>query len=207
VKVPHSEHLAGLREQLRELVRLLRRDYPYASVLATDCRGLRYAVQRRETSVQESRFGERGCVVRVHDGFAYSEYSFNQLPAAGGAEALADELRGRVGEFAAARNAMRFSARRYPVVTETPLSGRWQEEVEELPEETRGEEIIRRLTALRDRAFALCDCLVDMRAIYEGVRVSKLFLSEARDLEQSYLWSQGYLIPVSRKGEVTRVCY
>jgi TldD protein len=43
--------------------------------------------------------------------------------------------------------------------------------------------------------------------IYEGVRVSKLFISEARELEQSYLWSQGYFIPLSRRGEVTRMYY
>jgi TldD protein len=207
VKVPLSEYLAGNREVFRRLVSLLRREYPYASVLATDCRGLRYSVQRRETSVQESRFGERGCVVRVHDGFAYCEHSFNQLPAAGGAEALAAEVGGRLSELTAAREALSFPPRRYPVVQETGRSGRWQGEVGELPSETGGQEIIRRLTALRDRAFALSEALVDVRAVYEGVGVNKLFVSEARELEQSYLWSQGYLIPVSRRGEVTRVCY
>ena len=224
MKVPHSEYLAAQRELFRELIRILRREYPYASVLATDCRGLRYLVQRRETTIQESRFGERGCVVRIHDGLGYCEHSFNELPASelpvpgvdgegsesGGtyltaAHALAAEVRRRVGELAELRDAFPIQARRYPVAVEEPLRGRWQGEVGELPEHAGGEEIVGRLTALRDRAFALTDCLLDMRVLYEGMRVCKLFVSEARELEQSYLWSQGYLVPMSRRGEVTRV--
>jgi len=215
VKVPHSEHLSRHRDLLLRLLRLLREEYPYASVLATDSRGLRYLVQRRETSIQESRFGERGFVVRVHDGSGYGEFSFNELPGASHgvpaegpaalAEALAAEIRGRVEELAQARSALPVSLRPYPAAQEEPFTGRWQGEVEELPEQTGGAEIVRRLTELRDRAFTLSDYLVDMRVLYEGVRVSKLFLSGARDLEQSYLWSQGYLVPVSRRGEVTRV--
>jgi TldD protein len=231
VKVPHSEYLSAHRELFRELVRILRLEYPYASVLATDCRGLRYLVQRRETSIQESRFGERGCVVRVHDGFGYCEHSFNDLPAPGNegdesegngsspagasaeahvaapaaAQALAAEVRRRVAALAQLRDAFPIRTRGYPVVTEEPLHGCWQGEVGELPEQTGGEAIVRRLTVLRDRAFELTDCLLDMRVLYEGMRVCKLFVSDARELEQSYLWSQGYLLPLSRRGEVTRV--
>ncbi len=219
MKVPYSEHLASRRPLLETLVRTLGQEYPYASVLATDCRGLRYLVQRRQTSIQESRFGERGFVVRVHDGQGYYEYSFNEadvepeapadgLPEGGTAAlaaALAGKIRSRVAELQVLRSALPVASGSYPAAGEEPFSGKWQGEVAELPERTGGEEIVRRLTELRDRAFVLSDCLVDMRVLYEGVRVSKLFLSGVRDLEQSYLWSQGYLIPVSRRGEVTRV--
>ncbi|MBN1836967.1 MAG: TldD/PmbA family protein [Spirochaetales bacterium] len=202
VKVPYSEHLRRQRDSLREVVHLLRREYPYVSLLATDCRGLRYAVQRREASIQESRFGERGSVVRIHDGHGYIEFSFNE---GGEPEALAAEICRNAAALARQRSALPGAARRYPLPEEEALTGRWQGEVGELPEQAGGEQVVRSLTELRDRAFTLSDCLVDMRVIYEGVRVSKLFLSAARELEQSYLWSQGYLIPVSRKGEVTRV--
>ena len=219
MKVPHSEHLSAHRELLRELVRILGARYRYVSVLATDCRGLRYTVQRRETSIVDSRFSERGFVVRVHDGLGYLEHSFDEPPGAGwaaeegprgaaaatrAAEALAVEVHERLAELGGYRAALPVGARPFPVSREEPLTGSWQGDVGELPEHTGGREIVGRLAALRDRAFTLTDCLVDIRVIYEGVRVSKLFVSQARELEQSYLWSQGYLMPLCRRGEITR---
>ncbi len=43
-----------------------------------------------------------------------------------------------------------------------------------------------------------------MRLGFEAVTVRKLFLSGGRELEQAYLWSQGSLVPVVRRGEDTR---
>jgi TldD protein len=45
---------------------------------------------------------------------------------------------------------------------------------------------------------------VDIEVRFEHMRVSKLFISGKRELEQSYIWTQGYLIPVLRRGEAIR---
>jgi TldD protein len=91
-----------------------------------------------------------------------------------------------------------------PAHREAPLKRRWQGQVRVLPEAVSAEAKLDRLAGLRDRAFRLCSTLVDIRLVYEEVTVRKLFLSRRRELEQAYHWSQGYLIPVVRRGEVTR---
>jgi TldD protein len=196
VKVPFSAYLAARRGAFRRLLRELAREYAYVSLLGTDSRGTRYEVRRGQLSVQESRWSERGCVVRVHDGTAYTEVSFNLPPDPG--------LAGRLIHLLRSRPASGLEQIPCPVHRETPLRRRWQGRVEVPPEAVSVEQKLGRLTALRDRAFQLCPALVDIRLVYEEVTVRKLFLSRLRELEQAYHWSQGYLIPVVRRGEDTR---
>jgi TldD protein len=200
VKVPCSPYLAARRGAFRRLVRELGREFAYVSLLATDSRGTRYEVRRGQLSVQESRWSERGCVARAHDGTAYTEVSFNLPPDPGLAERLARSLRPRPGAGPAAGLEQILC----PVPRETPLKRRWQGRVEVLPEAMSVEQKLARLAALRDRAFGLCPALVDIRLVYEEVTVRKLFLSRRRELEQAYHWGQGYLIPVVRRGEDAR---
>jgi TldD protein len=199
MKVPASPYLAAQRRSFRGIVRALGRQYTYVSLLATDSQGTRYEVRRGQVSVQESRWSERGSVVRVHDGISYAEVSFDLPPGRELAELLARSLR--------SRPAGGLEPMPCPVHRETPLRRRWQGRVQVLPESLSVEQKLARLAAVRDRAFSLCPSLVDIRVIYEEVTVRKLFLSRARDLEQAYHWAQGYLIPVVRRGEDTRLMH
>jgi TldD protein len=205
VKVPLSPFLTERKEILRTLLQRLGEEFSALSLLATDCSGVRYTIQKKAVSVQDSRWGERGAVVRIHDGTGYLEHSFNDLPHdAGGAERLAGELQERLrGLVTAARQA---GAGRvsYPAYSEPSLTASWQEEVELPPDMAEQGEVIRRLSALKERALSLRPELVDMRVVYEGVTVAKLYLSPRRELQQAYLWSQGYLIPTLRRGERMR---
>jgi TldD protein len=146
-------------------------------------------------SVRDSRWNERGCVVRVHDGVGYREVSFNHRPATAELQAL---LSGGGGQ---ASGGDRLS---YPVPRLESLRRRWRGRVGRLPARVPLKSLVARLTALRERAFSLCPSLVDIRVIYEQVTVCKLFLSAGRELEQAYHWSQGYLSPVVRRDGVTR---
>jgi TldD protein len=192
VRVAPSPYLASRKAELRRLVRRLRQEYPYASLLATDCAGTRCELRRAQVSVLDSRWNERGCVVRVHDGTGYREASFNRP--------LAPEQVLRLLEGASGGGA-RVA---YPLHREQPLRRRWRSRVRLDPEALGVEKIVARLTAMRDRAFAACGLLADMRLVYEQVSVRKLFLCAGRQLEQAYLWSQGNLVPVVRRGEDTR---
>jgi TldD protein len=191
-RVPYSPYLASKRKSFRELVRRLRREYAYASLLATDCAGTRYEVRRAQVAVLDSRWNERGCVVRVHDGTGYREASFNQALSP---EEVLQLLEAGSGGGARVQ---------YPVHRESPLRRRWQSSVRLEPEAVGVEKILGRLTGLRDRAFSQSSLLADMRLVFEQVAVRKLFLSGGRELEQAYLWSQGSLVPVVRRGEDTR---
>ena len=192
MRVPYSPYLSSRKRSFRRLVRRLQREYAYASLLATDCTGTRYEVRRGQVSVLDSRWNERGCVARVHDGTGYLEASFNRPLSP---EEVLRLLEGTAGGGARME---------YPVHREQPLRRRWRSSVRLLPEAAGVEKTLARLTNLRDRAFACSSLLADMRLVFEAVTVRKLFLSGRRELEQAYLWSQGSMVPVVRRGEDTR---
>ena len=199
MRVPASPYLAARRGSFRQLVRALGRRYAYVSLLSTDSRGTRYEVRRGQVSVQESRWSERGSVLRVHDGSCYAEVSFDLPPG--------PELESFLARTLRSEPASSLQPMPCPVHRESPLRRRWRGRVRVLPEALSAEQKLARLAAARDRAFSLCRSLVDIRVVYEEVAVRKLFLSRARDLEQAYSWAQGYLVPVVRRGEDTRVMH
>jgi TldD protein len=206
MKVALSTYLAKIRKPLQRLVQILSGDFPYVSILSTDSVGMRYAVRKRAIEVGQSNWCERGSVIRVYDGRGYSEYSFNGFEgdSGQGIESLASEIRQRFQRERTAVNELPFDRPRLPVITEQPLSGTWQGEVGVLPERVNAEQITGRLVRLKDRAVDQSSYLVDIHVRFEHMRVSKLFVSAKRDLEQSYSWAQGYLIPVVRKEEILR---
>jgi TldD protein len=204
MKVPRSPYLAESRSRLRRLVQILSADLPYVSVLTTDSCGMLYSVRGRAIEVRQSNWCERGSVVRLCDGRGYWEHSFNSLGSDQGKEI--EQLAARIRrDFQRDTAALGDLPRpELPPIDEQPMSAGWQGEVGILPDAAAAKQIIGRLTRLKDRAFAASEHLVDIEVRFEHVRVSKLFLSVQRDLEQTYSWAQGYLIPVLRRGEVLR---
>jgi TldD protein len=201
--LPRSPYLADVRSRLRRLVQILSADLPYVSVLTTDSSGMLYSVRGRAIEVRQTGWCERGSVVRLYDGRGYWEYSLNNLGSEQGKEVepLAAQIYRDFQRDTAALGDL--PRPELPPISEQPMSACWQGEMEIAPEGA-AEQIIDRLTRLKDRAFTNSEHLVDIEVRFEHVRVSKLFLSGKRDLEQTYNWAQGYLIPVLREGEVLR---
>ena len=80
MKAPFSPYLSGIKAGLQQLIRILRRDYDYVSVLATDSRGLVVRISQHARSVaSETMTTERGIVVRVYKNGQYSEYALNEF--------------------------------------------------------------------------------------------------------------------------------
>jgi TldD protein len=209
MNVPLSAYLAEIKKPLKRLVEILSKDFPYVSVLSTDSTGMRYSVRKRVIDARQSDWCERGSVIRVFDGRQYLEYSFNELDQGSleDIEPLSGTIRERFRKSSAVGGRLPFGVPELPQISEQPLSETWQGSVEVLPEPVPAEQIIGRLSRLKDRAFQLSEHLVEAEARLEHMRVSKLFVSAKRELEQSYIWAQGYLIAVVRRDEATREMY
>jgi TldD protein len=206
MNVPRSTYFASLREPLKGLVGILAKDFPYVSILSTDSTGMLYSVRKRAVNARQSNWCERGSVVRAFDGRRYLEYSLNELgqDSLSNIESLAGSIRERLAGSSAAGEKLPFGVPELPPISEEPLNQTWQGEVGVLPETVPVEQIIARLTQLKERAFELSENLVEIEVRFEHMRVSKLFISGKRELEQSYIWAQGYLIPVLRRDETIR---
>ena len=90
IKAKQSEYLLQCKPQLKQLIDILKNDFEYVSVLATDVTGTSYSVNQKTTSVNQFSDSERGFVVRVYKNGGYSEYSFNKIE---DVNRLAEEIR------------------------------------------------------------------------------------------------------------------
>ncbi|MCL2364390.1 MAG: TldD/PmbA family protein [Defluviitaleaceae bacterium] len=200
--VRSSPFLTAAKPRLKRLLALLHQQCTYASILGTDVSGKNFRVSDRVTSISDTYWGERGFVVRVFNDGWYFEYAFNELPADDNAlPALADKI------VAAAKTSQNTNGFTYPTPAEDEITQTFIDQVQTLPTDLGPQEIIERLTAINKQMHTHSDLLVDATVTLGYAQTSKIFLSAKKDLEQHYIWSESALIPVARKGDVTRDLY
>lgn len=196
--VQYSDFLTLNEPLVKELVEFLSGQYSFVSVLATDCFGTRYSVTSSSTSVKDSMWSERGFVVRVYNEVQFAEYAFNTLTNQDFPSILEQLKSLAVGALSSIPSSL---------YVEDEMEKSFFGKVERLYTQDCAEEIIQILSAIEHEAKSHSPHLVDFSAIYEGVNVNKLYYSSNKILRQAYQWSQGYLIPVLRRGDCTRYNY
>ncbi len=203
MKVGKSRFLLDKRPALKKLVGLLGETYPYVSILGTDVAGKTYRVTTTGIAVKGSDWLERGFVIRVHDGQRYFEYSFNEVDE-DSLEGIAEYVRERTGSASKTIKELSLSYTSLTPPEEEKSEIDFEGEVAVLPGQTSPGEIIRKLSAIRDRAHAISEEIVNVMTLMENVRVSKLFVSTRKDLYQSYMWSQAALYVLARRDGITK---
>ena len=198
MKVKFSPYLTKQKDILKSLIMILSEKYQYVSILGCDTTGKNYAVSKNTVSINDSFWSERGFVLRVYNGKGYSEFSFNELPkdnVKDFASYLSDQLDRQV------KSLTENEFEKYPVIQEESLMKQFYGEVEILPEAATSKEVIERMTAMMEKGSNLSPYIIDYRVRFDIVHISKLFISTKRELEQSYIWSQAYLMPLSRRDQ------
>ncbi|MBF9014673.1 MULTISPECIES: TldD/PmbA family protein [unclassified Oceanispirochaeta] len=193
MNVQISSFLQDHRVKLKELVSLLSKEFKYISILGCDSSGTRYQMMKTGSSINESSWAERGFVCRIYNGRGYSEYSFSQLK---DIEETAAAIRQSAEEAVILSKSL--NQVEYPLIEEEKWSESFRGTVKNSPVQTGSETIINQLKARMDEGLKMADFLVDLRVIYEYVHISKIFISSNKDLDQSYIWSQGYMFPIGK---------
>ncbi len=203
MKVKFSEFLTTIKPDLMVLVEKLSKIYPYVSVLGSDTSGKRYTVTTKDTMVSDSSWNERGFVVRIFNGTNYSELSFNEVESID--SVIAEIEKTIVSTATKFKDIKRISE--YPLIKEEKAKNIFEADVEVLPGTLSAEEKIKKLSHLRDRAHSISKRIVSFWSVYEEVGVNKIFISSNRELEQSYIWSQGYLQAFASDGQKSKYSY
>ncbi|MBQ8075835.1 MAG: TldD/PmbA family protein [Oscillospiraceae bacterium] len=207
MKAPFSVYLSGIRSGAEELVRLLRKKYEYVSVLATDSCGFAVRISQRARSVSsETMTTERGLVVRVCRDGQYSEVSINHFDASCPEHAAA-EVEAEIEKQRALLSSLGVGAYHTPVLPDDPLTLFVEKDCEVLPEETDMKTLVESLTALSDRAMTLSSELLDCMVSAQSTHICKLFLTENRNLAQSYVYSEGTVIALASRDGRTQTGY
>lgn len=201
-----SQYLSNQKPLLKKIVEKLSQYFRYVSILGTDTVGKRYEVQRGSIGLNDSMWAERGFVVRVYNGKNYSEFSLNNVSEEN-LDKKIDEIRTGVQEAVSKLATSDIHTSIYPVIDESEIKESFSGEVLILPEDVSPEEKIKKMIAIKDRAFGYCNLLANLIVNYEEVHISKIFISNKRELEQSYIWSQGMIIPVVRRDNNTKYSF
>ena len=199
----NSDFLLSKKPLIKKMVSELSKCFEYVSVLGTDVAGKTYRVQTTGVSFGDSMWTERGFVLRVYNGKNYFEYSFNEI-SDDGVATLIEKVKTVALASMVEIGGSGIQPGEYPLIEEQELKESFSGDVAVLPGDTSPKEIIEKLTVVKDEGHALSDLIVNMMALYEWVNISKIFISNKKDLMQSYIWSQGYLYGVARRDGKTK---
>ncbi len=203
MKLKESIFLRDNKKHLKKIIDELSKEYEYVSILGTDVKGVVYRVLTSGIAVSPSPTVERGFVIRVMDKGIVSEYSFNNLDI----EKIIEKVKYVVEE-----DRKNFSVKDkdviYPRLPENQaLEASYISEVENLPEDDDAKEIIEVLSKNNKEVFDKYDEIVFMGTGLEVTQVNKMFLTNNRDLYQSYAYSNTMCYAVSSNGELTKYDY
>lgn len=196
MKTKLSNFLIKSKPILKEIIAELRKDFDYVSILGADSGGSTYSVSKAVTSVRDGSDNERGFVCRVYNGDFYSEYSFDDI-------SDKDLLIRKIKETAVSdksfleKEGIKF--KKYPIIKEDNIQETMTSEMQIGIDEISVEEKIKKLSEIKEEAFSAAQDLVEISVIYMEQNVNKIFLSDNKDLAQSYTFVNGYIIPVLSK--------
>ncbi len=207
MKAPFSAYLTVIAPALKELIALLREDFAYVSVLATDSPGFTLQVSQHTKSVTHATMTtERGIVVRVMQNGRYSEYAWNEFDPSDirvCAEMIREELMKQIRMM----ELMNIDTYETGALQDEPLTLFVEKETDVLPENADTAMLLDLLQEISDRGVSLAGHAVECNLRVQSTHISKLFLTENRDLRQSYVYSEGMVsVVVVRDGE-TRQAY
>ncbi len=199
MKAPFSPYLTGIAPAMKRIVALLGEKYDYVSILSTDSSGFRMSVGQRAVAVANATMTtERGNVIRVMKHGLVSEYAFNNFNPDHSEKAAEEAAAAMDAQIEVLKNT---GSEIYEtdVLDDEPLVIFEEFETETLPETCDQEALIAELTEISNLAMEKGEGLIDARLNAQSTHISKMFLTKNRDLRQSYVYSEGNLIPIAVK--------
>ena len=190
-----SNFLLENKSTIKMIVNDLSKEFKYVSILGEETIGTSYNVSRSTSSVTDSRWSQRGFVARIYNGFNYSEYSFNQI---NDIESIKNEIR-KVTK-SDVENYLKNGTKLmdFPLIEEEEITEEFHSEYKIDPFEISAEEKLKKLTEIMNTGLSKHEQLVDFRVSFEEVKVSKIFISSKKNLEQSVLYTVMYLVPIGK---------
>lgn len=192
--MPFSEYLNSQRENARALVKELKKYFNYVSLLATDLSATAYMADRNTQVVREGA-GECGFVVRMHNGGAFFEYSLCDI---------SGDLQALVNQILTSLNTQkpRYNAINCDLPSDEPLVKSFLRESDfNLFSD---EQILNYCVSVKDQVLKASDKVLNARVMVQPYVVSKLFVSENRELDQHYGWANTIIFVTYRDGKVVQ---
>lgn len=200
MKAEFSPYLSGIADGMKKFIAILNKSFDYVSVLSTDSIGWRMSVSKRVANItNRTMTTERGNVVRVCKDGLYSEYSFNEFDPEN-PEKTADLVnKALLAQFALIK-ATGTEVYKTGVLSDEPCTLFTEFATEETPEGCDEDKVMAVLSATRDKVLSLEPSILEVFVNAQSTHISKMFLTANRDMRQSYVYSEGMIVPVMNAG-------
>ncbi len=194
-----STYLDSKRNLIKELIFELRKRYPYVSVLGANVKATEILADKNVSAIRPGQDTECGFVVKLSNGSVFFEYSLDDI--SGDMKALAEEISGAfpLSEALKSHEIDPVQLSDEPLVQSFKRPGDFQA----YPKD-----------ALLDFSRKQCDsllqksgCLLNATVILSLREVSKLFISENRELDQYYTWVNGMMLAVYQENDKVIQCH
>ena len=207
MKAKFSDYLSGIKVGLQQMIGILRKEYDYVSVLATDSHGFAARISQRSRSVAgKTMTTERGIVVRVCKSGQYAEYAFNKFdPSA--PEKAATEIAGALEAQLIMLKLAGVKTYKTPLLPDEEQTLFVEKETQQLPETADIKALVEKLGEISDKGMTLNENAIECIVSAQSTHISKMFLTEKRDLCQSYVYSEGAIFMVVNREDNTQVAY
>jgi len=188
-----SEFLNSRRADAKALVAALKEHFTYASVLGVDICAKAIRADRKTTNISNGRDTECGFVVKMSNGSSIFEYSLDDIS----------------GDIAALAETITAAYRLHASLQENMVGGL------HLPDEPLVQSFARPndlsqysekylldyCIAQRDMLLSKSDFILNAVVALSSLEVSKLFVSSNRELDQNYVWVNGYMLAVYKEND------
>ena len=181
-----SKFLNSRRESSRALVAELKKHFTYVSVLGADIKAKAVRADKNSSSISSGRDTECGFVVKMSDGKVFFEYSLDDI--SGDISALAGMIISafRINEMLSGNTIGGIELSDEPLVQSFGRSNDFKVYSEN-----------EMLNFCKEQCSALLSkspCVLNAVVALSTLEVSKLFISENRELDQNYAWVNGMLV-------------
>ena len=191
--MPFSTYLNSKRGEIKELVKELSKQFSYVSVLATDVKASLVSANRRTSSMSEGGASECGFVVKLNDGRAFYEYSTNDI--SGDKVALAQKIVQSVGISDTLVDSQIVANK----IAEEKLVQSFERPCDF--DNYSPSQLIAFCEDIKDQLLAKDEHIVNAICGLNYFTVSKLFVSNNKELDQFYSWANATAMVVYRDGE------
>lgn len=179
----------------QKLVDELLKTYKYVSLLGVHSVGSRIRVDKNNISVTDSD-SEFGYVVKIYNGDGYSEYSFNTI-SEDNVISLANDIKNSIK--------LPFLKQKHVNVGQIKESRLVKSFCREDLNPVSDEEAVELLIKIKDQILSYNETIVNAMAMYNNIKISKIFISESKVLDQYYTWTNVYAMPVARLDGVMKI--
>ena len=185
-----SKFLDLRRQDCKALVAELRKSFAYVSILGADIKTSGIRVDRNSSSIGPGADTECGFVVKMHNGSVFCEYSLDDI--SGDIPALAAKIAASVS-YDASNTIAGADLPDEPLVQDFARA----HDLGDYTESQLLDFCKEQCDALLGKSEYLLNGMVSLRLM----EVSKLFISENRELSQNYSWVNGIMVAIYREND------